>query len=60
MDGNIKSASLDPHLIDLCLAFEIMRQYMNSLKRAFDILTNKFLEFISHEHDKRIDKNKTY
>jgi hypothetical protein len=29
---------------------------MNSLKYAFDILSNKFLEFIIHEHDKEIDQ----
>jgi hypothetical protein len=45
----VKSASLDSHLADLCLAFDKMRQYrlkMNPLKYAFGVLTDKFLGFI--------------
>jgi hypothetical protein len=49
----IKSASLDSHLTDLCLAFEKMCQYglkMNPLKCAFGVSASKFLGFIIHEH----------
>jgi hypothetical protein len=45
----VKSASLDSHLADLCLAFDKMHQYrlkMNPLKYAFGVSTDKFLGFI--------------
>ena len=58
----IKSAAHDPHLADLCLAFERMHRYglkMNPLKCAFGVSVGKFLGFIIHEIDpKRIEKIK--
>jgi hypothetical protein len=54
----VKSADLDFHMINLCLAFEKMRQYglkMNPQKCAFGVLIGKFLGFIIHEHSIEID-----
>jgi hypothetical protein len=54
----IKSASLDSHLANLCLAFEKMHQYgtkMNPLKCAFGVSAGNFLGFIIHEHGIEID-----
>jgi hypothetical protein len=54
----VKSASLDSHLADLCLAFEKIHQYglkMNPLKYAFGVSAGKFLGFIIHEHSIEID-----
>jgi hypothetical protein len=57
----VKSASLDPHLADLHLAFEKMCQYglkMNPLKYAFDVSGGKFFSFIIHECGMEIDSKK--
>jgi hypothetical protein len=57
----VKSASLNPHLANLRLAFEKMRRYglkMNPLKCAFGVSTGKFLGFIVHEKGVEIDPKK--
>jgi hypothetical protein len=57
----VKSVGLESHLVDLCLAFEKMRQYrlkMNPLKCAFGVSVVKFLCFIIYEHDIEIDPKK--
>jgi hypothetical protein len=57
----VKSASLNPHLADLHLAFEKMRRYglkINPLKCAFGVSAGKFLGFIIHEHGIEIDPKK--
>jgi hypothetical protein len=52
---------MDTHLVDLCLAFEKMRQYglkMNPLKYVFGVSVGKFLQFIIYEHGIEIDPTK--
>jgi hypothetical protein len=54
----VKSASLDSHLADLRLALKKMCHCglkMNPLKCAFGVSAGKFLGFIIHEHDIKID-----
>ena len=58
----VKSDVIEPHLADLCLAFDRMRKYnlkMNPLKCAFAISAEKFLCFIIHEHGIEIDPEKS-
>jgi hypothetical protein len=58
VDIVVKTASLDYHLADLCLAFEKMRQYelkKNPFKCAFGVSAGKFVGFIIHEQGIEID-----
>jgi hypothetical protein len=53
-----KSDSMNNYLSDLRLSLERMRRYglkMNMLKYAFNVLADKFLGFIIHEHGIEID-----
>jgi hypothetical protein len=57
----VKSDCMDNYLADLCLALERLRCYrlkMNLLKCVFDVLADKFLGFIIHEHGIEIDPKK--
>jgi ribonuclease HI len=57
----VKSDAIEPHLVDLHLAFDRMRKYnlkMNPLKCAFGVSAGKFLGFIIHEHGIEIDPKK--
>jgi hypothetical protein len=57
----VKSAGLDSHLADLCLAFERMCRFdlkMNPLKCAFGVSAGKFLGFIIYGNGIEIDPKK--
>jgi hypothetical protein len=57
----VKSARYDSHLAELRLSFEKMCRYklnMNPLKCAFGVSAGKFLGFIVHEKDIKIDSKK--
>jgi hypothetical protein len=54
----VKSTKFDSHIADLCKAFNKMCRYglkMNPRECAFGVLAGKFLGFIIHEHDIKID-----
>src|SRR6266542_3008365 len=60
-DVVVKSDADQSHLANLRLTFERIRKYelkMNPLKCAFGVSTGKFLGFIIHQHDTKIDPQK--
>jgi hypothetical protein len=57
----VESVGFKEHMTDLKLSLERMKKYglqMNPLKRAFGVISRRFLGFIVHEHDIQIDPKK--